>query len=696
MRLTLRTLLAYLDDTLEAAKSREIGQKLAESGEARELVDRIKRVVRKRSLGTPNTDATLVTAYLSDTLSPDSVGLFEQQCLESDAHLAEVAAVHQILTLLLCEQARVPPSANRRMYKLVSGRESSHDRKPGNTIPVGGARDTDRAGDDIDDAAYLLGLSGYTRAEAPGQYAVKGVIGVLLALLVVVAAILAWPKSDAPAELAQTRPAAVETPLTPAAGPEPAAPTQDAAATPAAEKPAEPLPEKPTEPAPADQPPAEKPEPPAEKAELAPGKVETSAIDKIAASPERTPLGMLTPKPNAVVVSVTPTNTLARIGGDKAVVYGTESLMALPGYKAAVALDSGVTIDLWGNLPVFFPTPLPLLESRVTPFAPPAGLVADLRLDSGRVYLVSNKPVAQTLRLRVGNRVWDVKFADKGARLAAEVAHSLAPAGEPEPTRARGGLYMVSGLATLTPVEPAGPPQLLDAGASIHFDSRSAEATAVPADPKNGAAAYWGEFVTPGDRKRAELTILALNDFATKLVDPSRVRETFYGGLPTAGQPSPQAEAAAQVALFALAAVNDVPKLAAALVDSERPLVRATAAEGLRAAAADEPGALKTFADTLTATGTTPAQAEEAVKLLRGIPPDQQGSAAAAAKVVEQLRSDSLAVRELAYGLLRGAIEPQSPEARALYGYDPGAPEADRAVAVEAWVKWAKGLGEKK
>ena len=268
MQLTLRTLIAYLDDTLDASKSREIGLKLAESSEAQELADRIKRVVRKRSLGTPNTDATLVTAYLSDTLSPESVGMFEQQCLESDAHLAEVAACHQILTLLLCEQARVPPSANRRMYKLVTGRESVPDRKPGNTIPVGGARDTDRVGDDIDDAAYLLGMSGYSRAEAPGQYAIKSAIGVFLALLAATAAILAWPKADRPVEVATTRPTLVEPTTTPVAEvqpqPSPTESTQNAVVPSAPEKTPDPMTENPPAGAP-EGPPVAKPDPVAEQ-----------------------------------------------------------------------------------------------------------------------------------------------------------------------------------------------------------------------------------------------------------------------------------------------------------------------------------------------------------------------------------------------------------------------------------------------
>ena len=54
MRLTLRTLLAYLDDLLEPGQSREIGEKISESGYASTLVDRIREVMRRRRLTAPD------------------------------------------------------------------------------------------------------------------------------------------------------------------------------------------------------------------------------------------------------------------------------------------------------------------------------------------------------------------------------------------------------------------------------------------------------------------------------------------------------------------------------------------------------------------------------------------------------------------------------------------------------------------
>ena len=80
---------------------------MAESQEAKQSIERIKKVTRRRGLHVPIPDGTVddvsdpntVAEYLSDNLASEHMKELESTCLSSDVHLAEVAACHQILTL---------------------------------------------------------------------------------------------------------------------------------------------------------------------------------------------------------------------------------------------------------------------------------------------------------------------------------------------------------------------------------------------------------------------------------------------------------------------------------------------------------------------------------------------------------------------------------------------------------------------
>src|SRR5688572_26248577 len=127
MRLTLRTMLAYLDNVLDPADSELLGKKIEESEYATKLVQRIRAASKKVRMDAPKLDAkgaasdpNTVSDYLDSSLPQDRVSDFERDCLESDKHLAEVACCHQILTLVLGKAADVPLELRDRVYALGS------------------------------------------------------------------------------------------------------------------------------------------------------------------------------------------------------------------------------------------------------------------------------------------------------------------------------------------------------------------------------------------------------------------------------------------------------------------------------------------------------------------------------------------------------------------------------------------------
>jgi hypothetical protein len=202
VRLTLRTLLAYLDDTLEPAQAKLIGQKIAESDQARELIERIQQVTRRRRVTTPpdhgpggKIDANTLGEYLDNAVAPEKAAEIEEICLASDAHLAEIAACHQVLSLILGEPALVPPSARQRMYGLVKGPEAIPFRKPPSTGSKGDIDLND--GREVDDT-LRLGLPPVI-GKHKGNPLVMVVAGVVAACLLLVAV---WQLLRKPADSA--------------------------------------------------------------------------------------------------------------------------------------------------------------------------------------------------------------------------------------------------------------------------------------------------------------------------------------------------------------------------------------------------------------------------------------------------------------------------------------------------------------
>lgn len=116
MRLTLRTLLAWMDGVLPPDEQAQLGAKVEGSPMACQLVTRIGACVGNPHLSAPRingkglaVDPDSVAQYLDNTLAPDRLEAFETICLESDMHLAEVAACHAILAEVAKHPEVLPP-----------------------------------------------------------------------------------------------------------------------------------------------------------------------------------------------------------------------------------------------------------------------------------------------------------------------------------------------------------------------------------------------------------------------------------------------------------------------------------------------------------------------------------------------------------------------------------------------------------
>jgi hypothetical protein len=684
IRMTLRTLLAYLDDTLPPADAKVIGEKLAESKHAQELVEKIRKGTRKRGLSTPPggpenwaSDPNVVAAYLSDKLSAEQVTEFEKVALQSDVHLADVAACHQILTLLLSEQLRVPPTAYRRMYGLVKGKESIPGRSPGKTIPVGGVRPSESASDGDDaDANYLLGMSAYSREQPFAQKALRWAAAAALAVGFAVAGWLAWPKTtsvDAGVngyETAGNRKAAIPPPTDPKADDTP--------------KP------QPMDPQPQQQPavePMPMPKPDVTpKSDVAPPPP-PPRNDRLVVAKLDTPDGK-------VVLAKKTDDPWSRVakGAD---LYAADRLLCPPGYAAKLTAPTGTTIELWGNV---FPDllPIPVHETIVTPHVPPDGFDADFTLHTGRVYLTAGRP-STAVRVRFREEVWDVTLPDAQSEAVVQVVHMPVPGTLAEPPRTVAAVHVMKGTANLTVRFKTF--DKVAAGELIDWDSKVGK----PAGPKKPDgqfgkdSAYFNKVPVYPSPKAAQPMLQALDQFAERL-KPGTPAQAAFAELradPTAGVSSAYL-AGGRFSVFASAAVGDLAAVADVLNDANRPDLRVAAVTALQHHLADQPDAEEKFRTLareklrLSDDGVTVL-----LRHLRGVGPDDRTDLTTLNRLVDQLTAAEIAQREVALYVLLTDVDPTA-RSRPTLVFDCAAGADVREAAKAAWQQRVKEIAAEK
>jgi len=148
MRLTVRTLLAWIDDVLGPVEHGELAHKVAASPVARPLVERIQAAVASPAISAPAAagrgladDPNTAAEFLDNVLDADRLAAFERVCIESDLHLADVAGCHRVLAELHRDAAALEPFPDARGLAALAAARAAQSAEAGPLIDLSTPRD---------------------------------------------------------------------------------------------------------------------------------------------------------------------------------------------------------------------------------------------------------------------------------------------------------------------------------------------------------------------------------------------------------------------------------------------------------------------------------------------------------------------------------------------------------------------------
>jgi hypothetical protein len=363
--------------------------------------------------------------------------------------------------------------------------------------------------------------------------------------------------------------------------------------------------------------------------------------------------------------------------------HSGDLLVSLPGYRSQLQLWSGVGLQVWGNAPEQMS--IPLLESAVVLHNPEPGIDLSFTLDRGRV-VVSNRKASGPARVQVkfADQTWELTLAESQSEVGLDVIARVAGL-DTEP------LFWLSLLAL------KGPSQLRIGGQEFALQGPPGPAEFVwsrgtgPQGPRPvqevppwwtrtlPATALWQQLPPPEQenlKKSYESMNVALGELSKTLTGKTPLLVVLSEAMQSA-QPKSR-----ELAVLSLGAIDALPELLDALANEKFSDVRESAVAVLRHWLGRREGQEKKLREALLAKRYTTSQADIVLQLLHTFSPDDLSKKQTYEVLIEYLRHDNPAVRQLATWHLFRLV----PEGRKI-AYDPGAGVAQRKAGYEQWRK---------
>jgi hypothetical protein len=331
-----------------------------------------------------------------------------------------------------------------------------------------------------------------------------------------------------------------------------------------------------------------------------------------------------------------------------------------------------VKLELWGApIETLVPLPsLPVFESIAEVFAPSDAFNADVRLVCGRVYLRAARLDGARVRLRLDDDLFDIAFTDDQSEVAAEIVNFAGKGEGGATTYAAGSVAVLHGKVTVRqnmqsemPMAESGPNVLAWTPGSI-----------TQATDSTSRWSHQPNLSKLAIEKRNDLDALDKR-VIKKLFEP---KDVSLAVKELATDPSPWAKA---LSSYGLAALDDLPPLLDALDDNPNE-ARTAAAFGLHHWLGRDAGRATRLREALKMQkGFNDFQIDSAMIMLLGFAGEDLKNPATYSQTIDLLKSDRLALRELASWQLR-ILDPEGAEAIRYQATDP-----NRDRAVQEWKK---------